>query len=118
MEYNLLNNLNNINNSIISTGGSVVYLKNGMQKLKEIGFIVYLQNTFPIIEKRLTLSKNRGIIIKENQTLLDLYNERICLYEQYAEISKLQAVFQPFKPFSFTLENYTLPNGGTWLVPT
>ncbi len=86
-EYNLLNNLDNINNSIISTGGSVVYLENGMKKLKEIGFIVYLQNTFPVIEKRLSLSKNRGIIIKENQTLLDLYNERVSLYEKYSEIT-------------------------------
>lgn len=72
--------------SIIATGGSVVYGKEAMEHLKEIGTVVYLEVPFSILEKRLSDIKGRGVVLKDGQTLHDLYMERTPLYEHYADI--------------------------------
>jgi len=83
---------NNINSSIktdksvIATGGSVVYGKEAMKHLKSIGKIIYLELPFNEISNRLGNLEQRGVSMKKNQTLKSLYNERIPLYEKYADI--------------------------------
>lgn len=72
--------------TIIATGGSVVYGKKAMEHLKEIGTVVYLEVPYKTIEKRLSDIKGRGVVLKEGQTLYDLYMERTPLYEKYADI--------------------------------
>ena len=72
---------------VIATGGSVIYRDYAMQKLKELGTIVYLQLDYEIIERRLGDLKKRGVALKEGFTLKDLYKERIPLYEKYADIT-------------------------------
>lgn len=72
--------------SVIATGGSVVYGKEAMQHLKEIGTIVYLSLPFTEIDRRLSDIKGRGVVLKKGQSLKDLYEERILLYEAYADI--------------------------------
>ena len=75
----------NVNNCVIATGGSVVYGKEAMEHLSEIGVIVYLRATFDTIDSRLGNLEGRGVAIKSNQTLFDLYQERTILYEKYAD---------------------------------
>ncbi len=72
--------------TVIATGGSVVYGKEAMEHLKEIGTVVYLQVPFDILEKRLSDIKGRGVVLREGQTLYDLFMERTPLYEKYADI--------------------------------
>ena len=72
--------------TIIATGGSVIYGKEAMEHLKEIGTVVYLSVVYEEIEKRLADIKGRGVVLKEGQTLYDLYCERTPLYEKYADI--------------------------------
>lgn len=72
--------------SVIATGGSVVYGKEAMAHLKEIGIIVYLKLPYEVLQKRLSDIKGRGVVLKEGQTLMDLYRERVQLYEAYADI--------------------------------
>lgn len=72
--------------AIIATGGSVVYGKEAMEHLREIGTVVYLEVSFPVLEKRLADIKGRGVVLKEGQNLYDLYLERTPLYESYADI--------------------------------
>lgn len=72
--------------TIIATGGSVIYGKEAMEHLKEIGTVVYLSVIYEEIEKRLADIKGRGVVLKEGQTLYDLYCERTPLYEKYADI--------------------------------
>ena len=72
--------------AIIATGGSVVYGKEVMEHLKEIGRVVYLKVSYAILEKRLADIKGRGVVLKEGQTLETLFEERSKLYEQYADI--------------------------------
>lgn len=73
-------------NAVISPGGSVVYCENAMRHYKEIGKIVYLQVSFDTINKRLKNAKNRGVVLRDGQTLKDLYEERVLLFEKYADI--------------------------------
>lgn len=72
---------------VIATGGSVVYRDSAMQKLKEMGRIVYLKLPFATIEKRLGDLVKRGVALKEGFTLKDLYDERVPLYECYADVT-------------------------------
>lgn len=72
--------------TIIATGGSVVYGKEAMEHLKEIGTVVYLEVPFSSLEKRLSDIKGRGVVLKDGQTLYDLFNERTPLYEKYADV--------------------------------
>jgi shikimate kinase len=52
--------------------------------------VVYLEVSFPILEKRLSDIKGRGVVLKEGQTLYDLYIERTPLYEKYADVRVLE----------------------------
>ncbi len=72
--------------TVIATGGSVVYGREAMEHLKAIGTVVYLKVSYPVLEKRLADIKGRGVVVRENQSLRDLYEERTPLYEQYADI--------------------------------
>lgn len=72
--------------SVIATGGSVVYGREAMEHLKEIGVVVYLKLDFDILRKRLHNIKGRGVVLREGQTLRDIYEERSRLYEAYADV--------------------------------
>ena len=74
-------------NTVISTGGSVVYCEEAMEHLKSIGKVVYLKLSLKPLSRRLGNLKGRGVLLKEGQTLRDLYRERIPLYEKYADIT-------------------------------
>ena len=73
--------------SVIATGGSVVYGKEAMEHLKSIGTVVYLTQNLRVLQRRLRNLKGRGVVLKEGQTLVDLYKERTVLYEKYADIT-------------------------------
>ena len=72
--------------SIIATGGSVVYGEEAMEHLKAIGEVVYIKLPYDTLEQRLGNIKQRGVVLKEGQTLKTLYEERCPLYEKYADI--------------------------------
>ncbi|MDO5344848.1 MAG: shikimate kinase [Lachnospiraceae bacterium] len=72
--------------SVIATGGSVVYGKEAMEHLKSIGTVVYLRLSYQALQRRLRNLKDRGVVLREGQTLLDLYHERTPLYEKYADL--------------------------------
>ena len=73
--------------AVISPGGSVVYCENAMRHYKETGMIVYLHTSYETISNRLHNAKNRGVVLKDGQTLKDLYEERSALFERYADLT-------------------------------
>ncbi len=73
--------------SIIATGGSVIYGAQAMEHLKQMGIVVYLKLSYEAIENRLGDLNERGVAVREGQTLADLYAERIPYYEKYADIT-------------------------------
>ena len=84
---NRVNSQIEVEKSVIATGGSVVYGKEAMQHLREIGTVVYLKVSYDILEKRLHDIKGRGVVLKDGQDLCGLYEERVPLYEKYADIT-------------------------------
>ena len=77
----------NAKNSVISPGGSVIYCKEAMKHYKKIGTIVYLKASYQTIKRRIKNPKKRGVVLKEGQSLRDLYNERVPYFEKYADIT-------------------------------
>ena len=73
-------------NSVIATGGSVIYGEEAMRHLKAIGTVIYLKLSYEQIEERLGNLHARGVSIREGQTLRDLYNERCPFYERWADM--------------------------------
>lgn len=72
--------------SVISTGGSVIYSEKIMARLSAHSTVVYLRARFETIEYRVSLAPHRGIASDGEQTLRDLYEERVPLYERYGNI--------------------------------
>lgn len=87
VEEDVILKLGDINSSVVATGGSVVYSRAGMASLRANGLLVYLQLPYDELKKRIMNMTARGIVIGRGQTLWDLYNERILLYERYADVN-------------------------------
>lgn len=83
---NLVNSRIRANRCVIATGGSVVYGREAMEHLRSIGRVIYLRLPFGELKERLGNLKCRGVVLKDGQTLEELYRERTPLYEQYADL--------------------------------
>lgn len=73
--------------TVISTGGSVVYGSDAMEHFKKIGTVVYLQVGYEELMHRLHDIQQRGVVVRQGQTMQDLYRERTALYEKYADVT-------------------------------
>lgn len=73
--------------AVIAPGGSVVYGEEAMMHLREISTVVYLKLTCEEVEERLGDFTDRGVAVREGMSILDLYDERVPLYEKYADIT-------------------------------
>lgn len=84
---NQINGELQVEKAVIATGGSAIYGKTAMEHLSQIGLVVYLELSLSDIADRLGDLKERGVTLKEGQTLQGLYEERIPLYEKYAQLT-------------------------------
>lgn len=84
---NQINSEIHAHKTVIATGGSVVYGKEAMEHLKSIGTIVYLKVSLSELERRVKNFSTRGIMMKQGETLADIYASRSSLYEKYADIT-------------------------------
>lgn len=73
--------------TVIATGGSVIYGKEAMEHLSQMGTVVYIKVTCEELKNRLGDLEKRGVALKEGQSLDSLYKERCPLYERYANIT-------------------------------
>jgi len=74
-----------VRNHVIATGGSVVYGSASMEHLKKDGVVVFLKSELCDIEKR--VAAGRRLARTGGQTVAELYNERMPLYQKYADIT-------------------------------
>lgn len=74
-----------IKGTVIATGGSVVYSEKAMRHLKSMGKIIYMHLSYEEMKGRIKNLSTRGIVLENGETLLDMYNERLPLYEKYAD---------------------------------
>jgi len=76
-----------VENHIISTGGSAVYSDAAMQHLRRNGTTIYLDVSLDTLRSRITDYETRGIAKRPDQSFDDLFQERTRLYRQYADIT-------------------------------
>ena len=75
----------NCENTVVATGGSVVFREDCMKHLKENGKIFFLNVSLPEIKSRLDNINTRGVAADKSQTIDDIFNQRYPLYEKYAD---------------------------------
>jgi shikimate kinase len=80
-------NLGNMDNCIISPGGSVIYSEKAMGHLKKMSKIIFLDAPFRSIVKRIPNARKRGIVGLRDRSLKELFEERMILYQKYADFS-------------------------------
>ena len=75
--------------TIISTGGSAVYSAEAMEHLRSIGTVVHLKVSYDEMVRRLGDLDERGVVLRDGKVadLKTLYDERMPLYERYADIT-------------------------------
>ena len=76
-----------LENSVIATGGSVVCYESAMKNLAENAVIVYLKISYDGMMKRITNLNTRGILLREGESMRDMFSHRQSLYEKYAQIT-------------------------------
>jgi len=79
--------LEQVDRSVISPGGSVIYSEKAMTHLKTISKIIFLDTAFRSIAKRLPNARKRGIVGLRDRSLKELFEERMILYQKYADFS-------------------------------
>lgn len=72
-------------NSVIATGGSVIFREDAINHLKKNGKVFYLNVPLDEIKKRLDNISTRGVAASKEQTIDDIFNERSLLYNKYAD---------------------------------
>ncbi len=78
--------LEDTDETVIATGGSVVLGEKAMAHLSRMGQVVYLQLPLSQIEQRISNIRTRGIAMEPGEGLCDVYARRVPLYERYADI--------------------------------
>lgn len=73
--------------SVIATGGSVVYSAAAVAALHRDGTLVYLRVPFAELERRLTNISSRGIVMRPGESLRAVFEEREPLYEKTCDLS-------------------------------
>jgi shikimate kinase len=75
-----------VENTVIATGGSVIYSPVAMKHLKSSGICVYLEIDPMALESRIASLSQRGVIRKKDQDIHSLFIERQPLYAAYADV--------------------------------
>ena len=73
--------------TVIATGGSAVLNPRGLQKLRQLGRLVYLSHPYEEIARRIPNLATRGIALEAGQSLRDLYDYRTPIYERVADLT-------------------------------
>lgn len=73
-------------NTVLATGGSVIYLDSVLGRLAQMGSYIYLESSFEAISERVDFS-NRGIVKRGCATMHDVFLEREALYQKWADFT-------------------------------
>jgi len=76
-----------LQDSLVSTGGSVVYSDTAMRRLGAAGPIVHIDVPLEVLRHRIDDEDGRGIARPPGQDLSDVFLERAPLYRKYADFT-------------------------------
>ena len=77
----------NIDNTVIATGGSMVFSDSAMKNLLDGSKCVFINVPLPEIKRRVKNIDTRGIAMGKDDTLDTLYEKRMPKYREYADIT-------------------------------
>lgn len=77
----------NIDNTVIATGGSMVFSDSAMKNLLKDSKCVFIDVPLPEIKRRVKNIDTRGIAMEKDDTLDILYEKRMPKYREYADIT-------------------------------
>ena len=105
METEVIQSLNH-QNVVLSTGGSVIHREKSMDHIKNVlkSDVYHLFLSKRIFLERMNKSKEKEIIINKDQSLTDLYNERMVQYDVHSDfiIKACDKVhLDSFKPYDY-----------------
>jgi len=88
-EAEIINELTNLQQIVLATGGGVVLNVDNRRLLRERGTVIYLQASADQLVKRTSRSKNRPLLQTENPRakIEQLLSERSPLYESVADLT-------------------------------
>jgi shikimate kinase len=89
---------------VIATGGSAVYSTAAMEHLKTGGRVIFLNVSLDTLKSRVQNYETRGLAKPFDQTLEDLFTERLKLYRRFADIS-IECDFLNHEEVCLTIEN-------------
>ena len=85
IEAEVIQNID-MENAVLATGGSAVYSPAAMEYLAQQSSIIYLQVPLSIIYERVDDFGNRGFAKHPDQSIEEVFKERVKLYENFADI--------------------------------
>lgn len=71
---------------IIATGGSMIMSEKAMDNLKSLGKVIYINVPIDELKRRLGNFSDRGIAMKNGETLDDILKKRTPYYSKYADL--------------------------------
>ena len=74
-----------LDKTVLATGGSAVLSDAAMNFLKKESEVIFLDVSYENISERILNLSERGLVRGANQSLQDTYNERLSLYQKYAD---------------------------------
>lgn len=77
----------NIDNTVIATGGSMVFSDSAMKNLLKDSKCVFIDVPLPEIKRRVKNIDTRGIAMEKDDTLDTLYEKRMPKYREYSDIT-------------------------------
>lgn len=77
----------NIDNTVIATGGSMVFSDSAMKNLLKDSKCVFIDVPLTEIKRRVKNIDTRGIAMEKDDTLDTLYEKRMPKYREYADIT-------------------------------
>lgn len=75
-----------VHDTVIATGGSVVYSDAGMRALRAGGVVVFLNTPLDVLSRRVGDPTARGMVIGPGQSFAELFAERQPLYRRYSDL--------------------------------
>jgi shikimate kinase len=73
-------------NHVIATGGSAIYSDLGIAHLKRTAVLIFLDVALSILQQRIGDFSLRGLVKTKEQSFAQLYDERLPLYQKYADL--------------------------------
>ena len=71
--------------TIIGTGGSIIYYRKVMRALRKLAYVIHLNPSLEAVKRRVARHPDRGIVFLPGQTVDDVYNYRLPEYPKWAD---------------------------------